>query len=365
MRLLAILVVLGACPGNRPPPPLFERPPPDVAPAPIQIDLAALDAGSFEFELDKRSFRPQLAPERLPTGGTLVRGTFGNKGTVALARVGSTVSGVVREGKVGFEIVPFAGGHRLVRRSWAAPLRPLHDPRWKQIPAGKAPALASTAPVTIDILFAYTPAVLESRPLDGIKGLAALAIADLNEACAKGCPGVRFRSAGVTPTADTELAPDGTKHDMYALYYDLVTATRFKDAHAARETAYADILVLLVDSVHGALGLAQVMPAHDKAVAVVDYHDSLWYLTIPHEIGHIMGGRHDDDEEMVEPFPYGHAYSVVGNDRTILSNPCAKPALCPLVKRWSAPPLGDTTTRDNARVIRRTAKYVSTFRTRP
>lgn len=361
MRRLVLCALLCACGRARQPPPVLFGP---QAPSDDRagIDLAKVDAGPFQFKLGGQTITANVRRRPLKNG-TLVQGTFGKHGRVVVAHVGATVTGVIRDGSVGFEIVPVAGGHRIVRRDWKKSRRSLHGPRWNEVAAsrGKAPppSPVPTEPVVIDVLFAYTKNVLRDRTLDGVYGLADAAIEDLNAASKEGGADVEFRVAGVVPTSDTEFADDGTRDDMYTLYYVLLHKLRFQDAHKAREAAHADILVLLVDSVHGGLGLGTVMGTPDTAVAVVDHHDSLWYATIPHEIGHVMGGLHDDDTR-AEPFPYGHGYS--GKDgRTIMSNPCSNPDECPFVMRWSERPLGDDDWRDDARVIRETAAAVSAF----
>ncbi len=361
MRGLALCVLLCACGGGRPAPPLLFDPPAQGQDR-ADIDLAAVDAGPFRFKLGGQTITAHVS-RRLLKNGTLVHGTFGKRGRVVVARVGATVTGVIRDGSVGYELVPVAGGHRVVRRDWKKSQRSLHGPRWNEVAAarGKAPppSPVSKAPVVIDVLFAYTNNVLRDRTLDGVHGLADAAIEDLNAASKEGGADVEFRVADVVPTSDTEFGDDGTRDDIYTLYYVLLHKLRFKDAHQAREAAHADILVLLVDSVQGGLGLGTIMGTPDTAVAVADHHDSLWYATIPHEIGHIMGGLHDDDTR-VDPYPYGHGYS--GKDgRTIMSNPCSSPDECPFVMRWSERPLGDDDWRNDARVIRETAAAVSTF----
>jgi hypothetical protein len=204
--------------------------------------------------------------------------------------------------------------------------------------------------VDIDVLFAYTQAVEDPHVL------AARSLADANRANVASDVDVTFRVAGVVPLASGEAG-----RGMLQLYDDLVARRDFAEAHAARLRTKADVLVLLVDVPHGPRGLAAVMPSAANAVAIVEYHDAIASMAVAHELGHIMGARHDvDDDDRDFPFAYGHGF-VGPHGRTIMATPCARPSECPLVPRWSGPPeLGDATAND-ARVLRETAATVAGF----
>ena len=190
MRVIAVAVLLlgalllCACPA-RPATPalLFGRVPADklANTQDIQIDAAAFESDRFQLGLGDKTMAPQeLARTQLPNGA-LVTAKFAGGGSLVLARVGTAVTGLIRLGGVGFEIQPYPGGHRLVPHSWKD-ARPLHE-KYDEVMklAGKAPAKPGTnEPVTITVQFAYTKAVLDQRTLDGIKGLIATAIKQLN-----------------------------------------------------------------------------------------------------------------------------------------------------------------------------------------
>jgi Metallo-peptidase family M12 len=205
--------------------------------------------------------------------------------------------------------------------------------------------------VDIDVLFAYTPNVGDAHVL------ATRALADANLANRASDIDITFRVAGVVPVASGE---GGRTIDQ--LYDDLLAHRDFAEAHAARTAAKADVLVLLVAAPRGPSGLAAVMPSAANAVAVVDYRDAVASMAVAHELGHIMGARHDlDDDNRDFPFAYGHGF-VGPHGRTIMAAPCARPRECPLVPRWSGPPAwGDAETANDARVLRETAAIVATF----
>lgn len=353
--------LLGACSDSSHVPSLFEATRGDATDGiDVRVRLDAIDRGPFRLQFGDRDVVPTHVVRAPLANGVLLRGSVDGGGSIVLARVGHTVTGVIRDGRAVYEIVPSHGGHRLVPRSWQI-ARPLHGPGWDELAAHRGPrppALpASTAPIVVDVAFAYTKRVVDKRTFDGIRGLATTAIAELNEASEAAGLDVRFRIAGLGQTTSSEGG-----RDMRQLYYDLLHRTDFDDAHALRKQLHADILVLLVDNEKGPLGLATIMGEKDTAVAVVDQRDSVWYLTIAHEIGHIMGGLHDPADDATEvPFPYGHGF-IGPTSRTIMATPCGDPETCPLVVRWSAPPdLGNDAQCDNARVLRETAATVAGF----
>jgi hypothetical protein len=89
---------------------------------------------------------------------------------------------------------------------------------------------------------------------------------------------------------------------------------------------------------------------------------------VAHEIGHLIGARHDlNIDKVMVPFPYGHGFVNGTKWRDIMSykESCGG---CPRLPVWSSPkvmirgePAGTPNT-DNARVIAEQAARVANFR---
>jgi hypothetical protein len=111
-----------------------------------------------------------------------------------------------------------------------------------------------------------------------------------------------------------------------------------------------------------------VAPPADRAFTVVHHECAALSYSLAHEIGHIVGARHDlalDDDH--KPYPYGHGF-VFGKDwRTMMSYEESCDG-CPRLPIWSSPLIkvrgvaaGDETA-NNARVIAEGAARVAAFR---
>ncbi len=146
--------------------------------------------------------------------------------------------------------------------------------------------------------------------------------------------------------------------------------------HTLRDEFCADQVSLIVDT-GNACGITYIQdPApdstfEDSAFSVVRDHCATGYYSFAHEIGHIMGARHNTQADSTNtPYAYGHGHYDTSVDmRTIMSYNC--PGGCTRQNQWSNPndtmggrPAGVTGTSENYRVLNNTDDTVANFRVR-
>jgi hypothetical protein len=199
--------------------------------------------------------------------------------------------------------------------------------------------------ITIDLMVLYTKKAASHyirNPADVI----ALAVEQTNQS---------FRNSGLENISlrlvHTQLIDyDETGGEHFGHLYRMVDGVGpLKAIHKLRDEKRA-----------GADAEAAYFIAHHSCAAIT--------YSIAHEIGHILGARHDRQADASNmPFPFGHGY-VNGNKwRDVMSYQESCDG-CPRIPHWSNPrikykgePTG-TVANDNARVILGQAERVSKFR---
>jgi hypothetical protein len=235
---------------------------------------------------------------------------------------------------------------------------------------GEAQPIASPPPapdrqdIIIDVAIAYTRKAA-AHYTDIKRELIDLAIEEGNES---------FRNSGVgnvklrlVHAYQTDYVEEGAHFDHVWRFADKGDGY-MEEIHGLRNKHKADVAVLLVDDPAGCGLATRVYADPDEAFAVVHHECAAASYTVAHEIGHLIGARHDlSMDKVMSPFPYGHGYVNGTKWRDIMSykDSCAG---CPRIPVWSSPlikvkgePAG-TPDQDNARVIAEQAARVAAFR---
>jgi len=224
--------------------------------------------------------------------------------------------------------------------------------------------IAPNADVTIDVLVVYTNKAA-SYYGDIKHELIELAIEEANESFRISNLGnVKLRLAHAY---QTEYVESGDQFEDLWRLADKGDGY-MEEVHALRDKYRADVVVLVVDDRHGCGLSTRVHADAEEAFAVVHHECAATTHSIAHEIGHIIGTRHDlSMDKIMTPFPYGHGYVNGTKWRDIMSykESCGG---CRRVPIWSSPlvtfegePAG-TPDQDNARVIAEEAPRVAAFR---
>jgi hypothetical protein len=228
----------------------------------------------------------------------------------------------------------------------------------------RRPGEAKPEPVTIDLLVAYTPQAA-SHYTDIRKDLIGLAVEEANQSFRNsGIDNVRVR---LVDAYQTDYAESGTHFEHVFRFADKGDGY-MDEVHALRDTKKADIAALIVHDPNGCGLSAAVAPPADRAFTVVHHECAALSYSLAHEIGHLIGARHDKGlDQSMHPYPFGHGF-VSGKDwRTMMSYEESCDG-CPRLPIWSNPRLrvrgvaaGDEAA-DNARAISEGAARVARFR---
>jgi hypothetical protein len=294
---------------------------------------------------------------------------------------GSTI--VVRDGQITgsittpnglYRITPLGGGaHALVEVDSAKFPKDEPESFMAQQWARKSPVPPKTSDIRnsspgsstqIDVLVAYTPGAKAGDP-DNIDSTIALAVAEANQSYVNSGIGIHLNLVDSFEVAYRE--------DSKSFETILADFEHMSVVNQRRDQSGADLATLIINK-SDYCGLAhQIMADASTAFSIVYFDCATGYYSFAHELGHLMGARHNEQADPNAPFTYGHGYRHDAPSpgwRTIMSYDC--PNQCVRIQYWSNPrltyagvPLGTVAANDNARVLNETAATVAAFRNRP
>jgi hypothetical protein len=265
-----------------------------------------------------------------------------------------------------------------LKESTAGKQQPQAQPKSKQqlayVPAGKptppkgkaeGPAEKSdpSKDVVIDVIVAYTPKAA-SHYMDIKRELIELAIEEANESFRRS--GLEHIKLRLVYAYQTNYVEKGTHFDHVWRFHD--KDGYMDEIHGLRDKYHADVAVLIVDDANGCGLSTRVYASADDAFSVVHHGCAATTYSLAHEIGHLIGARHDlNTDDTQTPFPYGHGYVRGTKWRDIMSYKESCDG-CTRLPVWSGPkvivdgePAGSDDL-DNSRVIMEQAARVAGFR---
>jgi hypothetical protein len=228
-----------------------------------------------------------------------------------------------------------------------------------------APPSVPAGNVVIDVIVAYTKKAA-SNYADVKRELIDLAIEEGNESFRVSSLGqVQLR---LVHAYETDYVEEGAAHFDHVWRFADKGDGYMDEIHALRDKYKADVAILIVDDAQGCGLATRVFADAEEAFAVVHHECAASTYSLAHEIGHLIGARHDLNlDKMMTPFAYGHGYVNGTKWRDIMSykESCGG---CPRLPVWSSPTVlvrgerAGTPDLDNARVIREQAARVAAFR---
>lgn len=218
--------------------------------------------------------------------------------------------------------------------------------------------------IVIDLVVAYTKAAA-GRYTDITRDLISLAVEEANQSFRNsGLGHVRLR---LVHAYETGYVEKGEHFDHLWRLADKGDGV-MEEIHRLRDEKRADVALLIVHDPIGCGLATRVAADADEAFAVIHHECAAMTYTLAHEVGHIIGARHDEAlDQGKTPYPFGHGYVHGKEWRTMMSykQSCDD---CPRLPVWSSPrvvvrgaPAGSAA-HDNAEVIAREAKRVAGFR---
>lgn len=224
---------------------------------------------------------------------------------------------------------------------------------------------ASAYDCKIRVLVLYTPNAPSSPLVSNIKNTILTAVAYANQSFVNSQIEYQIELVYAGQTNYTESGDIDTDLSRFRNTGD----GYMDEVHTLRNKYSADVCVLLNYIYNNYCGVAACIGATAaNAFCVVNTDCDVSYYSFAHEIGHLLGCRHDPSHDSgTTPFAYGHGYVHPSNTwRTIMAY---GDTACHRKQYWSNPnvlyngvPMGTVATHNNARVWNERSNTIMAFR---
>ena len=297
----------------------------------------------------------------------------GTPGEAILVVHDGNVTGSINSGTDTYKVTPLGNGQHAIVKFDASRLPPEHPPSFTErerrgdtAPLPPARNVAPDAgPIMIDVLVAYTPSA--AAQVADIDALIQLAVDEANQSYVNSHINQKLR---LVHSYRVNYSEAGKSYDKIVADLAGKSDGSMDEIHQLRDQYGADLVALIVNQ-GDFCGMADaIMATEATAFAAVYYNCATGYYSFAHELGHLMGARHDPaNDRSTNPFPYGHGFQEGSAAwRTIMAYQCSARA-CNRLQFWSNPnvsyngvPMGTPENHDNARVLNQTAPTVADFR---
>ena len=299
----------------------------------VRIDPAALQGDSARLTMPDQKALVLSKQSIQSTGGVnfIWHGTLPNvPGSATLVVHDGKITGSVRDGTDLYSIEPVGNGVHAVIGIDQSRFPPEHPPSFQNkerenrgdMQLRGPSATQHDGPVGIDVLVAYTPSAASS--VGDIIGTIQLAVAEANQSYVNSGVNIQLSLVDNFQFAETESGKS----------FDQILADFAGDAgvHQHRDNSGADLSALIINQTDFC-GLADAILAKpETAYVVVHYSCATGYYSFAHELGHLMGARHDEKHDSsTSPYSYGHGYEHPSPSPpfcTIMAYACDAPNNC-------------------------------------